>query len=63
MLSIRLVEFDEAKSFAGDVVMFGGILLCVSDEKSSADILNVEGSKVARDGCRHRTVLRRCSRA
>src|SRR5882724_1332752 len=42
-------DFDEAKTVTGDVIVAGGVLLGVSDEQDSADILNVEWREPARN--------------
>ena len=49
VLAIGLVQFNEAIAFAGHVIMFGGILLGIRDEKSSADILDVERREAPRN--------------
>src|SRR5580704_1017780 len=48
VLAIGLVELNESIAFACHVIVFGGVLFCVGNEKGSADVLNVERREVAR---------------
>src|SRR5271168_4972310 len=49
VVTIGLVKFNETIAFAGHVIMLGGVLLGVGDEECSANVLDVEGSEVARN--------------
>src|ERR1700730_15115055 len=45
----RLVQFDEAKAIASDIIVLSTVLHGVGDEEGSTDVLDVEWSEVARN--------------